>query len=242
MVAFTTEFASPGKDCSPKTPIRDQVQLPGLRYYNPDLGRWVSRDPLWERGGRNLCAFLRNRPVDLIDPDGREACSFSQVGSSRWARRKVKSPFSCRRNFKDPVIEYDQVAMVPVSPNPPSFDIYSAYGYITYELVMYKEITERHETCVCKDGWFFGLGPLRFVWAAVPDRNKHSTRTKRAVFNTANRKLDKSELWVVGNAGDWGEDIGLDWWYDRLMEHLQEMSDQAAFGQVCPTFDTWEYN
>ena len=46
MVAFTTEFASPRKSCSPKTPIRNQVQLPGLRYYNPEMGRWINRDPL----------------------------------------------------------------------------------------------------------------------------------------------------------------------------------------------------
>ena len=67
MVAFTTEFASPRKSCSPKTPIRDQVQLPGLRYYSPELGRWVNRDPIGERGGVNLLAFTENRPVDRLD-------------------------------------------------------------------------------------------------------------------------------------------------------------------------------
>ena len=27
-----------------------QVQVPGYRYYNPSLARWVNRDPILERG------------------------------------------------------------------------------------------------------------------------------------------------------------------------------------------------
>ncbi len=29
----------------------------GLRYYNPELGRWVNRDPIRERGGLNVYGF-----------------------------------------------------------------------------------------------------------------------------------------------------------------------------------------
>jgi RHS repeat-associated protein len=43
----------------------------GYRYYNPTPGRWLSRDPLEERGGRNLCVFAGNDPLDYIDTDGR---------------------------------------------------------------------------------------------------------------------------------------------------------------------------
>jgi RHS repeat-associated protein len=47
----------------------------GYRYYVPSTGRWLSRDPIGERGGLNLCAFVRNRPVDAIDLLGRaESC------------------------------------------------------------------------------------------------------------------------------------------------------------------------
>jgi RHS repeat-associated protein len=42
----------------------------GYRYYSPELGRWVNRDPIGERGGVNLYGFLRNGPVDLCDPHG----------------------------------------------------------------------------------------------------------------------------------------------------------------------------
>ena len=44
----------------------------GLRYYAPDLGRYVRRDPMWELGGGgpNLYAFARNAPVLAVDRFG----------------------------------------------------------------------------------------------------------------------------------------------------------------------------
>lgn len=40
-------------------------------FYNPSAGRWLSRDPIAERGGKNLYAFVGNNPQGRIDPDGR---------------------------------------------------------------------------------------------------------------------------------------------------------------------------
>ncbi len=37
------------------------------RYYNPDLGRWLSRDPIGERGGLNLYRMVGNNPIDYWD-------------------------------------------------------------------------------------------------------------------------------------------------------------------------------
>lgn len=42
----------------------------GERYYEPQTGRWLSRDPLGEDGGLNLYRFVSNNPVGLIDPTG----------------------------------------------------------------------------------------------------------------------------------------------------------------------------
>jgi RHS repeat-associated protein len=40
------------------------------RYYEPSLQRWINRDPVSERGGINLYAYVANNPVDLVDPFG----------------------------------------------------------------------------------------------------------------------------------------------------------------------------
>lgn len=39
----------------------------GLRYYSPELGRWINRDPIGEKGGVNVYGFVGNVPIDWID-------------------------------------------------------------------------------------------------------------------------------------------------------------------------------
>jgi hypothetical protein len=49
------------------------VQVAGLRYYNPGLGRWTARDPIEERGGTNLNSFVANHSTSLVDAHGESA-------------------------------------------------------------------------------------------------------------------------------------------------------------------------
>jgi RHS repeat-associated protein len=42
----------------------------GYRYYNAGLGKWMTRDPLGERGGINLYGFVGNNAVNWVDPYG----------------------------------------------------------------------------------------------------------------------------------------------------------------------------
>ena len=49
----------------------------GYRYYSPDMGRWLSRDPIEERGGLNLYAFVNNDPVNHYDKLGNKCCVFT---------------------------------------------------------------------------------------------------------------------------------------------------------------------
>src|SRR5947209_3182044 len=43
------------------------------RMYDPNLQRWIQRDPIGEQGGINLYQFVGNNPVNLVDPYGLEA-------------------------------------------------------------------------------------------------------------------------------------------------------------------------
>jgi RHS repeat-associated protein len=42
----------------------------GYRYYKASTGTWASRDPVKEKGGRNLYAFVANSPITSIDKNG----------------------------------------------------------------------------------------------------------------------------------------------------------------------------
>jgi RHS repeat-associated protein len=45
----------------------------GYRSYSPELGRWVNRDPIGERGGINLYGMVGNDAVNVVDKLGRDA-------------------------------------------------------------------------------------------------------------------------------------------------------------------------
>jgi RHS repeat-associated protein len=42
----------------------------GYRYHSSQLGRWLSRDPMNEKGGLNIYASCSNNSVNLVDPMG----------------------------------------------------------------------------------------------------------------------------------------------------------------------------
>lgn len=59
-------------------------QLSGLvlapfRAYDPELGRWISRDPILERDGLNLYTYVGNSPISFNDPLGLEASESKNV-------------------------------------------------------------------------------------------------------------------------------------------------------------------
>ncbi len=57
----------------------------GYRYYAPSLGRWISRDPIEETGGRNLYAIcLNGLPFDT-DPTGLSGILFLRGGDAENA-------------------------------------------------------------------------------------------------------------------------------------------------------------
>jgi RHS repeat-associated protein len=59
----------------------------GYRYHNASTGRWISRDPIQEKGGLNVYGFVRNNPIQEVDKDGREE---SQWTSFSVCSRKVQ--------------------------------------------------------------------------------------------------------------------------------------------------------
>lgn len=51
-----------------QTDAESEYQLLGHRYYDPAIGRFLTRDPI--RDGRNWYAYCENGPLRAVDPDG----------------------------------------------------------------------------------------------------------------------------------------------------------------------------
>ena len=59
----------------------------GYRSYSPELGRWLSRDPIAERGGLNLYGMVRNNPVNFTDRLGLDVWTENTTAVGGWHRR-----------------------------------------------------------------------------------------------------------------------------------------------------------
>lgn len=54
-----------------QTDAESGLQLLGHRYYDPSLGRFLTRDPI--KSGRNWYAYCDNNPLKWVDPEGLQA-------------------------------------------------------------------------------------------------------------------------------------------------------------------------
>ena len=68
------------------------------RFYDPQAGRFLTRDPLEYIGGVNLYGYCTNDPVNRSDPEGYKSyCGPNQF--EEW--RKAHAPYSDKKTFHD---------------------------------------------------------------------------------------------------------------------------------------------
>jgi RHS repeat-associated protein len=60
------------------------LNLTPARAYDPNVGRWISRDPSGEGSGLNLYAYCGGNPIDNVDPLGLTWAQDAQMTAS-WA-------------------------------------------------------------------------------------------------------------------------------------------------------------
>ena len=74
----------------------------GYRYYNPVTGRWLSRDPIGERGGLNLNAFVKNSAINYVD----------KLGHSPQIRQEFANKYKCFCLFEQIIAVKDAIPIL----------------------------------------------------------------------------------------------------------------------------------
>ena len=64
--------------------ILNSCAIQALAFYHPDEGRWISRDPIGERGGINVYAALKNALTQEVDFHGLMSVCCSQTRTGQW--------------------------------------------------------------------------------------------------------------------------------------------------------------
>ena len=77
----------------------------GFRYYSPQIGRWLSRDPIGEEGGKDLYAIGSNGLINLNDFVGAKVIKLAFLGAGQRENHDSAWPTAIRQAgakiFKD---------------------------------------------------------------------------------------------------------------------------------------------
>jgi len=60
--------------------------LYGYMFYSPELGRFINRDPIEEKGGSHLYAFAENSLLNKYDPHGLSSETHQYCAAWKWKR------------------------------------------------------------------------------------------------------------------------------------------------------------
>ena len=70
----------------------------GARDYDPDAGRWTSKDPIRFGGGHNLFGYVIADPINRVDPDGNDQRPTGPPGAPGAGefRQSACEPLTCK--------------------------------------------------------------------------------------------------------------------------------------------------
>lgn len=95
-ISFRNSYLFAGREWDSETGL----YFNRARYYDPYIGRFISRDPIAFAGGDvNLFAYVQNNPINLVDPSGLLACAGCHGGLA-WDKDKPSDPAKVEQLIK----------------------------------------------------------------------------------------------------------------------------------------------
>jgi len=86
---------------------REGLYYFGVRYYDPEIGRWLTQDPIGFVDGPNMYAFVENNPINEVDPMGLCTDNNDLCNNLNWpiylnmVGQEMQSPLLHTTNMQD---------------------------------------------------------------------------------------------------------------------------------------------
>jgi RHS repeat-associated protein len=139
----------------------------GFRHYDPTLQRWINQDPLGETGGINLFGFVRNNPINQVDPNGRNPLLIPLIAALLFLSQSTADPPP-----PPPPLPVILPSPYPPDPSTPVLRAPDSYGtreFLTGMGVPHLADTEigpvQHEFAATVITWLFPFGKGKCVAA-----------------------------------------------------------------------------
>ncbi len=118
MISTNGDVKQPFRFSTKYTDSETDLVYYGFRYYNSELGRFLNRDPIAERGGYNLYGFVNNDPINKIDVLGKHpllyASAAAALAAARAAIKKLIDTIKCIRCKKPELHPAHHYFTVPI--------------------------------------------------------------------------------------------------------------------------------
>jgi RHS repeat-associated protein len=220
----------------------------GYRYYMPELGRWISRDPLATSGGLNLYAFIKNNPYKRVDPFGLYGRDV-HLGLTYFLAEKAGL---CKETAEQ-IAKWNQAVDDDFDTSPIfSYILNAWYGYIPIDFLQdnFKEAMHAHfpskdyDTKVVADSAYVrrlmtkaldggSLEAISRNLHTFQDSFSHAGYTVNHILDTL-FGTDPDATWINGRSIDGGRDIKMaERTYDYLIELNKRIKNNEIEGKWC---------
>ncbi len=195
----------------------------GYRYYVPETGRWISRDPIGEYGGLNLYAFVLNDGVNWVDLLGwARTGRRGRIGQGSGGDGTEGNPRSPRSGLNDdvgdaktagkiflPIVREGMVnpgATTPMGPIGMKFfnSLLLPDPDFPFTAVVIPAIEEMTDAPTCgiwnkgKEEWWVSKGKTCRYWCKCSSGHVFGNRVEKTYTRMVKRKCNGFQWIVVG--------------------------------------------
>ncbi len=207
-LGFHVEFV----DATAATQVDTGLTNYGYRYYDATGGRWLGRDPLHERGGRNLQAMISNNPTGSRDRLGlaaaAECCGPDISDALDATHRDMEKAFeaaddqtrkaACSTARGDKGWDTDKLVSEDKLPNPTG----------DFNGVSCGQEKGKCASTVTVQGQCYPRGDVNYLtWGKL-------TRLCQQNYYWNKNLLRAHKSWAHGEFKQWGKDTGSQQWMD----------------------------